>query len=75
MFPTNNFATAQPSQVRFGLGEARKVDRLIVQWPSGTVQELQDIPVGMHIRVQEGNPEFEVLQRSSVGQAKSKRAP
>ena len=63
MFPTNNFATSQACQVRFGLGEARVVDRLLVNWPSGTVQEFRDVPVGVHIRITEGQPEFDVLLR------------
>lgn len=68
MFPTNNFSAAQASQVRFGLGQAQKVDRLLVKWPFGKTQEFRSVPVGAHIRITEGQSEFEVL---STGQAPS----
>ena len=64
MLPTTNFASSQAAEVRFGLGKARAVDRLTVRWPSGTVQELRSVPVGAHIRITEGEPEFEVLWRA-----------
>ncbi len=61
MLPTHNFSTSQGGQVRFGLGQARVVDRLVVNWPSGTVQEFRSVQVGVHIRITEDQPEFEVL--------------
>lgn len=64
LFPANNFVVAQASQVRFGLGQARQVDRLIVRWPSGRVQELRSIPVGVHIRVTEGQSDYTLLFQS-----------
>ena len=64
MLPTTNFASSQSAEVRFGLGRAQAVDRLTVRWPSGTVQELRSVPVGAHIRITEGEPEFEVLWRA-----------
>ena len=65
MFPTTNFASSQAAQVRFGLGEAKVVDRLVVHWPSGAVQELAGVRPGRHIRITEGKPEYEVLLSSS----------
>ena len=64
LFPTNNFLASQASQVRFGLGKAREVDRLVVRWPSGKVQEFRSVPVGVHLRIKEGEPRFHVLLRS-----------
>ena len=63
LFPTNNFITTQASQVSFGLGKASSVDRLVVTWPSGTVQELTKLPVGLHILITEGKPGYRVLQK------------
>ncbi len=37
----------------FGLGPAQIVDRLIVRWPSGTIQTLTDIPASQRISVTE----------------------
>jgi hypothetical protein len=61
LFPQNNFYTVQASQVRFGLGQANKVDRLTVSWPSGEVQQFDSVPVNACIRITEGQPEFTTL--------------
>ena len=61
LFPTLNFASSQPAEVRFGLGDATKVDRLTIHWPSGHTQTLSDVPVGMHARITEGADGFKVL--------------
>lgn len=63
LFSTNNLTTSQASEVRFGLGQAPKVDRLVVHWPSGTVQEFPSVPVGVHIRITEDQAEYRVLVR------------
>ena len=41
LWSTNNFIGQQAPRVRFGLGSARTVDRLVVHWPSGHVQVLK----------------------------------
>ena len=64
LFPTDNFLTAQANEVRFGLGTAQTVDRLIVHWPSGTVQKFDDVPVGVHLRITEDRDRFDVLLRT-----------
>ena len=64
MFPDTNFASSQPCEVRFGLGAAEVVDRLVVRWPSGRVQELEGVPAGGHIRITEGEPDYRVLFRA-----------
>ena len=63
LYPQNNFAVAQASCVRFGLGDAKAVD-VTIHWPSGAVQRLGGVPTGTHIRVTEGKPEFETLLRA-----------
>ena len=40
--------------ILLGLGQAPKVDRLEVRWPSGEVEELRDIPSGHRHRIVEG---------------------
>ena len=65
LFPDNNFASSQAAEVRFGLGQAKTVDRLMVRWPSGAVQEFAAVPAGNHIRITEGQPEYEVLYSAS----------
>jgi hypothetical protein len=40
-------------RIHFGLGANTKVDRLTIQWPSGAVQRLENIPVDQILRVEE----------------------
>jgi hypothetical protein len=47
-----------PAIAHFGLGDATRVDRLAVRWPSGLVQQLADVPADQHIVVTEGQPGF-----------------
>jgi hypothetical protein len=37
----------------FGLGDAAKVDVLRIEWPSGIVQELRDVPANQMLTVTE----------------------
>jgi hypothetical protein len=43
----------QSFEAHFGLGDAPAVDVLRVEWPSGRVQELQDLPVRQYLTVTE----------------------
>ena len=43
-----------PSRVHFGLGDAAKVDRLTVRWPSGVVQTINVLAGDRHIVITEG---------------------
>ena len=38
----------------FGLGEKTKTDSIEVQWPSGQVDKLSNVPAGQTITIQEG---------------------
>lgn len=55
LYPANTFHSQSPPRVHFGLGDAGKVDRLVIRWPSGLVQELSDLPADRHILVAEGD--------------------
>jgi hypothetical protein len=37
-----------------GLGSARKIDRVEIRWPSGTVDKITNLPINAYIRVVEG---------------------
>lgn len=43
-----------PGEVFFGIGEAERIDRLDVRWPSGRVQGFEDLPAKATIRIVEG---------------------
>jgi hypothetical protein len=53
-YPLNSYRSQMPNIVHFGLGEATRIDRLIIHWPSGTKQELKDLLADRHIVVEEG---------------------
>ncbi|HUG89917.1 MAG TPA: CRTAC1 family protein [Planctomycetaceae bacterium] len=58
LFPANTYRSQWPSRVHFGLGDAERVDRLTVRWPSGDEQVLHDLPVDRHIVIEQGNSQF-----------------
>jgi hypothetical protein len=41
------------SRLHFGLAKHQQIDRITVQWPSGTVQELKDVPANQVLRIEE----------------------
>lgn len=55
LYPHVNFLSQDPALVHFGLGKATQVERLTIRWPSGLVQELQDLPVNQHVVIHEGD--------------------
>lgn len=57
LYPINTYQSQQPAWVHFGLGQADKVDRLEIRWPSGVVQELEGIEANRHILVVEESDE------------------
>jgi hypothetical protein len=49
----NGFAGQSSRRVHFGLGEAKRIDRLEVRWPSGMRQTFEKIPAGRLYRIVE----------------------
>jgi hypothetical protein len=54
MYPYNSNRAQNPSIAHFGLGDATRVDRLTIRWPSGEKQVLTNLKVDRHIVVTEG---------------------
>jgi len=54
MYPLNSYRSQMPNIVHFGLGDATKVERLVIHWPSGAKQELTNLVGDRHIVVEEG---------------------
>ncbi len=48
-------STGDP-RVHFGLGDASRVDRLEIRWPSGAVETRTGIPAGGVVEWVEGEP-------------------
>jgi hypothetical protein len=54
LYPINSFSSQMPARAHFGLGDAKKIDRLTIRWPSGQVQVLSNLSANRHIVVEEG---------------------
>ncbi len=54
---TAGYLSGQSLYLHFGLGLDGAVDRLVVHWPSGGVEELKDLPGDCFYRVVEGEGE------------------
>lgn len=63
LFPTNGFMGIGPAVAWVGVGQAEKIDKLTVRWPTGETQVLNDVPVNQSVRIVEGNSEVETLGR------------
>jgi enediyne biosynthesis protein E4 len=48
-----SYLSRNDSRIHFGLGSCSKVDRMSVQWPSGTLQVLDSLPTNRYIVVEE----------------------
>jgi hypothetical protein len=42
-------------RLHFGLGQAAKADKIVIRWPSGLVETLQDLPANRYYEVREGS--------------------
>ena len=57
-----------PSRVHFGLGDATRIDRLTVRWPSGAVQNLSDLAADRHVVITEGKTGPDAVETVTPGQ-------
>ena len=64
LFPANGFMGMAPPELLIGLGEAERIERLQVRWPSGLEQTFLDLPVDARLTLVEGNQR---VQRSALG--------
>ena len=58
LYPINTYHSQQPAWVHFGLGQTEKIDKLEIRWPSGVVQELNNVEANRHILVVEESDEI-----------------
>ena len=61
LFPANGGTGLGPAELHLGLGDADKVDRLTVRWPSGSAQEFRGIPANSRIMLVEDSPDYRAL--------------
>ena len=51
----SGFLSQHTKELFFGLGEAKGPVRASIRWPSGLVQEIQDLPVNHRVWIEEGS--------------------
>jgi Flp pilus assembly protein TadD len=51
----SGFLAQHSKEVFFGIGDAGKVTRVVVRWPSGLEQTFQDLPAGHRFAIEEGS--------------------
>jgi enediyne biosynthesis protein E4 len=69
MYPVNSFRSQMPNVVHFGLGDATKLDRLTIRWPSGKLQEFTNLTADRHIIVNEEPAKGDGVQTVVPGQS------
>ncbi len=61
MYPANSFKSRSPNVVHFGLGQQSHARRLTIRWPSGLVQEFNDLAADQHVFLTEGKASIDTL--------------
>lgn len=62
-----SYASAGDPRVLFGLGESQAVERVVVHWPSGRVEEWSGVAVGKYTTLREGTGKPAVAPASGKG--------
>ena len=78
MMPMAGFLSCNEPLVHFGLGDAQKIDKLTIRWPSGIRQELSDLEVNQRYQVTEpkdGQPSTEPRTRPDTQFVASRTFP
>jgi hypothetical protein len=57
----SGFGCTNSPEVEFGLGNATRVDSLVIAWPSGVVQEFKDVPIDHFLMVTEGEAQHKTV--------------
>ncbi len=52
--PAYSYLSANPATVHFGLGKADRVDRIVVRWPDGLVEEFSASSVNQLLQIEKG---------------------
>jgi len=65
----NGYYSASDLRIHFGMGEAKKIDLVQINWPSGAVDVLKDLDVNRLYVVEEGG---KILKNEALVAAKAK---
>ena len=64
LYPTGGFMGSDEPLVHFGVGNAEKIDRLTVRWPSGAVETLENLPANRRYTITEAISRVPPLTRA-----------
>jgi hypothetical protein len=67
LYPLNSYRSQMPNRVHFGLGDAERVERLAIRWPSGKEQLFTDVAGDRHILVDEEENTQQAIQTVMPG--------
>jgi hypothetical protein len=67
----NGFESQSTSFVHAGTGKRQVIDRMVVQWPSGKVQEFKNVRARKRYRLVEGEPLVELNLKSAPARVSS----
>ena len=56
VYPANTFNSQAAAFVHFGLKDVDTVEKIEIEWPSGTKQTLRDVPANQHVYITENQP-------------------
>jgi hypothetical protein len=59
-----SYLSTHDSREVLGLGNATKIDRLEIRWPSGKIDKLTNLPINTYLNVQEGTG---IIKSANVG--------
>jgi hypothetical protein len=49
----SSYLSSSDPRVLFGLGDETSVKKLTIQWPSGTLQTVENLPAGRYVKIEE----------------------
>ncbi len=61
LFPANGFLGQSPVELLIGVGQATRIDELLIRWPTGETQTLTDLPVDTRLQITEGEAAYHSL--------------
>lgn len=60
LFAANGHTGQKPAELIVGVGSAKQIDRLSIRWPTGRLQEFENLPVDRSLSIIEGRSELSV---------------
>jgi hypothetical protein len=62
VFPANGCSGTSPAEAWLGIGDAEKISRLTIQWPSGELQEFTDVGVNRIVEASEEETKLNTIK-------------